>query len=163
MQWIAEYKCWNVFPRGVFLVVFILLVDLFFQGVFLVGRFFCLLVCLPLEVLQVTTIVDWWNMCSAESSLKVRVQPRAFSVSQLRFVCLCTRLFLLWQCLTGCGWIPQSSGMSSVTSCNFNCCPVRSLYLRFASCFTFLLLSVCLLSGLLCLSRWLKKHLSDLS
>lgn len=61
-------------------------------------------------------------MCSVGSSLKVRVQLCAFSISQLCFVCLCTRLFLLWQCLIGCGWITQSSGMSSVTSCNFNCC-----------------------------------------
>lgn len=83
---------------------------------------FCLLICLPLEALQIKTVVDWWNMCSAGSSLKASVHICAFSVSRLCFVCLCTRLFLLWQCLIGCGWIPQSSGMSSVTSCNFNCC-----------------------------------------
>lgn len=94
-----------------------------FSGCFLVGCLvFCLLVCLPLEASQVKTIVGWWNICSAGSSLKVRVQLCAFSISQLCFVCLCIRLFLLWQCLIGCGWIPQSSGMSSVTSCNFNCC-----------------------------------------
>lgn len=115
---IQVLKCVSIWG---FLVVFILLVDLFFPGCSLVGWFFvcqCVYRWSPCRLKP----VGWWNMCSAGSSLKVRVQLCAFSVSQLCFVCLRTRLFLLWQCLIGCGWITQSSGMSSVTSCNFNCC-----------------------------------------
>lgn len=103
----------------VFFCCFISLVDLFSPGIFwLVAH---LLVCLPLEALQVKTAVGWWNVfCWV--FIKSKGSVCAFSVSQLCFVCLCTRLFLLWHCLRGCGWIPHSSGMSSVTSCSFNCC-----------------------------------------
>lgn len=48
----------------------------------------------------------------------------AFSISRLCFVCLHTDMFSVRQRLIGSGWICQSSGMSSVTSCNFNYCAV---------------------------------------
>lgn len=65
----------------------------------------------------------------------------------LTALCVCMSLVLLWQCLVGYDWIPQSSGMSSVTSCSFNCYALycqNIIYLRFASWFTFLLMSMCL-------------------